>query len=98
MSLASYTKLYRPVEVGIRGLLDVQVATADIVKRLVVEAERTIGVLQKGVGGEDRVVRLNDRSRDLRTGGDGKRELGFASIVDRETFQQERSETGTFVL
>jgi hypothetical protein len=74
------------VEVGVSWLLNVKMTTADIVEGLVVKTKCTIGVLQKGVGGKDRVVGFDDGGRDLRTRRDGKRELGFASIVDRETF------------
>jgi len=40
--------------------LNVQGATADVVDGLVVEHDGNISVLQQGVGGQHRVVRLND--------------------------------------
>ena len=64
-----------PVQVGIGGTLDVQVATADVVDGLVVHHEGTVGVLEGGVGGEDGVVRLNHCSRHLGSRVDGKLKL-----------------------
>jgi hypothetical protein len=66
----------KPVEVGERRRSDAQVSTADIINpvyqcgrlarlRLVVNHERTVGVLQGGVSGENRVVRFDNRSRHL---------------------------------
>lgn len=75
------------IEVSVRWLGNVQVTSANVIQSLVVKAEGTIGVFQKSMGGKDGVVGLYDSSGHLRTGRDGKRELGFASIVNRETFQ-----------
>jgi hypothetical protein len=83
------------IQVGVSRPLNIEVATADIVKSFVVKAESAVSVLQKGVGREHRVVRLDNGSRDLRTGGDSEGELGLAAIVDRETLQKKRSKTGT---
>jgi hypothetical protein len=52
-------------------------------------------VLEEGVGGQDGVVRLNDGSGDLGGGVDGEAELGLLAVVDGESFQKERSETGS---
>lgn len=83
------------VQVGVRGALDIQVATAHIVQSLVVKAESAVSVLQEGVGGENGVVRLNDGSRNLGRGRDREGKLGLASIVDGETLQKKRSKTGS---
>ena len=82
------------VQVGVGGSLDVQVTTADVVDGLVVDHERAVGVLQGGVGGQDRVVWLNDSGRDLRGRVDGELELGLLAVVDAETLHQERGEAG----
>ena len=63
------------VQVGVGGTLDVQVATADVVDGLVVDHEGTVGVLEGGVGCQDRVVRLNDGSRHLWGRVDGELKL-----------------------
>jgi hypothetical protein len=51
-------------------------------------------VLEEGVGGEDGVVWLNDGSGDLGRGVDGEAELGFLAVVDGESLEEERAETG----
>ena len=55
-----------PVKVGVGGSLDVEIPPADIVDGLVVDHEGTVGVLQSGVRGQDRVVRLNNGGGDLK--------------------------------
>eukprot|EP00630_Chrysocystis_fragilis_P007120 CAMPEP_0197386976 /NCGR_PEP_ID=MMETSP1165-20131217/239_1 /TAXON_ID=284809 /ORGANISM="Chrysocystis fragilis, Strain CCMP3189" /LENGTH=472 /DNA_ID=CAMNT_0042912263 /DNA_START=199 /DNA_END=1617 /DNA_ORIENTATION=- len=82
------------VQVGVGGALDVEVAAADVVEGLVVEAERDVGVLEEGVGREHRVVGLDDGVRDLGRGGDAERELGLAAVVDREALEDEGAEAG----
>jgi hypothetical protein len=83
------------VEVGVGRTLNVEVATAYIVKRLVVKAKGAVGVLQKGMGRKDGVVRLNDSSGNHRRWRDSEGELRLASVVDRETLQKEGSKTRT---
>lgn len=63
--------------------------------RLVVDHERTVRVLQGGVGSQDRVVRLNDRGRHFRGRVDRELKLGLFAIVGREALHQEGTETGT---
>merc|ERR1719350_1043138 len=48
-----------PVQVGIRGPVNVEITTTDVIDGLVVNHEGTVGVLQGGVGGQDRVVGLD---------------------------------------
>jgi len=48
------------VQVGVRGSLNVEVASADVVDGFVVNHEGTVRVFQGSVGGEDGVVGLND--------------------------------------
>jgi hypothetical protein len=47
------------------------------------------------MGSEDRVVRLNNSSRDLRGGVDGELELRFLAVVNGKSLQEERSESGS---
>jgi hypothetical protein len=51
-------------------------------------------VLEEGVGGEHGVVRLNDGGGDLGGGVDGETELGLLAVVDGESLEEERTETG----
>mmetsp|Transcript_2757 Transcript_2757/g.8361 ORF Transcript_2757/g.8361 Transcript_2757/m.8361 type:complete len:472 (+) Transcript_2757:1024-2439(+) len=81
------------VQVGVGRALDVEVAAAHVVERLVVEAEGDVGVLEEGVGREDRVVRFDDGVGDLRGRRDTEGELGLAAVVDREAFEDQRAET-----
>merc|ERR1719384_210781 len=83
------------VEVGVGGSLNVKVSTADIVDGLVVEHDGDIGVLEEGVSGEDGVVWLNNSGGDLRGWVDGETELGFLSVIDRKSLEEERSKTGS---
>ena len=88
-----YDLSHKTVEVGIGWSLDVQVPSADVVDSLVVDHEGTVGVLQGGVGGEDRVVRLNDSSGHLWGRVDREFKLRFLSIVDGETLHKKRSKS-----
>lgn len=45
------------------------------------------------MGGEDGVVRLDNRVRGLRGGVDGELKLGLLAVVGGETLEQERTET-----
>lgn len=54
------------VEILVVGPFDVQVAATDIVDSLVINHERTIGVLKSGVSSQDGVVGLDNRCRYLR--------------------------------
>jgi hypothetical protein len=83
------------VQVGVGGSLDIKVSSADIVDGLVIEHDGDIGVLKEGVSGEDGVVRLNDGGGDLRRGVDGESKLGFLTVIDGESLEEERSETGS---
>ena len=56
---------YKSVEVGVCGSLNVEVPAADIVDGLVVDHEGTVRVLKSGVSGQNRVVWLDNRSRNL---------------------------------
>jgi len=83
------------VQVGVGGSLDIEVSSADIVDGLVVDHDGDIGVLKEGVGGEHGVVWLNNGGRDLRGWEDGETELGFLTIIDGESLEEERSESGS---
>ena len=48
------------IQIGVSWPLNIQVTTANIVNGLVVNHESTIWMIQSGVGGQDRVVGLNN--------------------------------------
>jgi len=83
------------VEIGVGWSLDVEVSSADVVHGLVVDHDGNIGMLEEGVGGEHGVVRLDDGGGDLRRRVDGETELGLLSVIDGESLEEERSESGS---
>jgi len=83
------------VEVGVGGSLNIEVSSADIVDGLVVEHDGDIGVLEEGVSGEDGVVWLNNGGGDLWGWVDGETELGFLTVIDGKSLEEERSKSGS---
>mmetsp|Transcript_8826 Transcript_8826/g.23021 ORF Transcript_8826/g.23021 Transcript_8826/m.23021 type:complete len:269 (-) Transcript_8826:39-845(-) len=81
-----------PVEVGVGGALDVEVAAADIVDGLVIERGVDVHVLEERVARQDGVVGLHDGRRDLGRGDDGEAELGLLAVVNREALAKECGE------
>lgn len=57
--------------------------------------ERTVRVLEGGMGRQNRVVGLDDRAGQLRGRIDAKFQLGLFAVVGGEAFQQESTEPGT---
>ena len=83
------------VQVSIGWSLNVEVSSGDIIDSLVIEDNGDIGVLKKRVGGQDGVVWLNNGGGDLWGWIDGEAELGFLTVIDGKSLEEERSETGT---
>ena len=54
-----------PVEIGVAGPVDVQVALTNVEDCLIVHHEGAVGVFQRGVGGQDGVVGLHHGRRHL---------------------------------
>lgn len=80
------------IQVLVVGTLDAKVATADVVDGLVVDHEAAVGVLESGVCGQDGVVRLDNRSCDLRSRVHTELKLALLAIVDRQTLHQQGTE------
>ena len=53
------------IEVSVRRTLNIQISTADVINRLVVNHESTVRVLQSSVGSQNRVVWFNNSSGNL---------------------------------
>jgi len=83
------------VQVGVGWSLNVEVSSGNIVDGLVIEDNGDIGVLKKRVGGEDGVVWLNNGGGDLWGWVDGETELGFLTIIDGKSLEEEGTESGT---
>ena len=81
------------VKILVVWTLQSEVTSADVVNGLVVNHERTVGVLKGGVGGEDRVVWLDNGGSGLWGWVDTELELGLLAVVDREALHEEGSET-----
>jgi hypothetical protein len=72
---------------------NVEIAAANIVDGFVIDQERTVRVFNGAVGGEDSVVGLDDCSGDSRSWVNGKFEFALLSVVGRETFQEQGTES-----
>ena len=83
------------VQVRVARALDAEVVAADVVDGLVVDHEGAVGVLESGMGCQDRVVGLDNGGGDLRSGVDSELELGLFAVVDGETLHEEGGEAGT---
>ena len=81
------------VQVGVGWSLDIEVSSADIIDGFVIEDNGDIGVLEEGVSGEDGVVWLNNGGGDLWGWVDGETELGFLTVIDGKSLEEERSES-----
>uniref|UniRef100_A0AAG5DK92 Secreted protein n=1 Tax=Anopheles atroparvus TaxID=41427 RepID=A0AAG5DK92_ANOAO len=77
----------QPVQVGVGWPLDVQVAPADVVDRLIVDHERAVRVLERGVRGQDGVVRL-DHSLDREALHQQRGEAGTGAAAERVEDQE----------
>jgi len=84
----------QPVQVGLGRALDVEVASADVVDRLVVQHDGDVGVLQQRVRGQHGVVRLDDRGRHLGRGLHGEAQLGLLAVVHGQALQQQGAQAG----
>lgn len=83
------------VEVLVVRTLEAEVTAADVVDGIVVDHEGAVAVLEGSVGGEDGVVRLDNRCGDLRGRVDTELQLALLAVVDGETLHQESTETRT---
>ena len=55
----------KPVQVCVGGSLNVQVSSADVIDGLIVDHKGTVRVLKGGVGGQNRVVWLDNSGGNL---------------------------------
>jgi hypothetical protein len=83
------------VQVGVGWSLDIEVSSADIVNGLVIDHDGDISVFEEGVGGQDGVVWLNNGGGNLWGWVDGESELGFLTVINGKSLEEEGSETGT---
>ena len=81
------------VQVGVGWSFDIEISSADIINGFVINHNGNISVLKEGVSGEDGVVWLNNCGGDLWGWVDNKSELGFFTIIDGKSLEEEGSET-----
>jgi hypothetical protein len=81
------------VQVGVSWLLNIQRSSADIVDGFIVQHKGDISVFQERVCGQYRVVWFYNSCGDLWGWVDAEIELGLLSIVNRQSFQEERSKS-----
>jgi hypothetical protein len=83
------------VKVGEARRADSQVLLADIIDSLVVNHERTVGVLEGSVGGQDSVVRFDYRVTEPGGGINAELEFRLLPVISGKALEQESTETGT---
>ena len=83
------------VKVGVGWSLDIEVSSGNIIDGLVVKDDSDIGVLKKRVSGEDGVVWLNNGGGDLWGWVDGETKLGFLTVIDGKSLEEEGTKTGS---
>merc|ERR1712025_424839 len=88
----TYNLRDQAVKIGVGGPLDVEVSAADIIDGLVVHHERTITVLQGGVGAECGVVGLHHSCGHLGSRVDAELQLCLLPVVHGESLHEEGSE------
>jgi len=81
------------VEVGVGRSLDIKVSSGDVIDGLVVKHNGNISMLEKRVGGEHRVVWLNNSSGNLRGWVDSEAKLGFLTVVNGKSLKEKGSES-----
>ena len=81
------------VQVGVGWSLNVEVSSADVVNGFIVDHDSNIGVLEEGVSGQNGVVWLNNGGRNLWGWVDGETKLGFLTVVNGKSLEEEGSKT-----
>ena len=81
------------VKIRVRGSLNIQGASADIVDGLVVKHDSNIGVLEKSVRGKHAIVGLYNGGGNLGTRVNAESKLGLLSVVNGKSLGKESSKT-----
>jgi hypothetical protein len=81
------------VQVGVGWSLDIKISSADVIDGFVINHNGDISVLKKRMGGEDGVVWFNNGGGDLWGWIDGESELGFLTVIDGKSLEEERSKS-----
>ena len=81
------------VQILVIGTFETEVPLADVIDCFIVNHERTIGVLERGMRGQDGVVRLHNRGGGLRRRVDAELQLDLLAVVDGQTLHEQSTET-----
>lgn len=81
------------VEVLVARASDIKVATADVVDGFVVDKESAVGVLDRAVGRQNGVVRLDDSSGHARCRVNSKLELALLAVLGGQALEEQGTET-----
>jgi len=85
----------KSVQVGVGWSLNIKVSSADIIDGFVIKDNGNIGMLKKGVSGEDGVVWLNNSGGNLWRWVHNETKLGFLTIIDGKSLEEKGSKSGT---
>lgn len=83
------------IQIRVRRPLDVEIASANVVDRLVVHEERAVRVIERGVRRQYGVVRLDNGRGDLRRRIDGEFQLRFLPVIVGQLVHQQTRESGS---
>jgi len=83
----------KSVQVSVGWSLNVEVSSADIIDGFVIKDNGDIGVLEKGMSGQNGVVWLNNGGGNLWGWVDGETKLGFLTVIDGKSLEEERSKS-----
>lgn len=87
-AVSRHTLSNQAVQVDVVGALKTKVSSADVIDSLVVDHERTVGVLESGMGGQDGVIWLNDGGCGLRSWVNAELQLDLLAEVDGESLHE----------
>ena len=83
------------VQVGVSWSFYVQVTTTNVINSFIIHHKGTIRMFQGGVSGQNGVVWFNHCRWNLWGRVDRELQFGFLSIVNRQTFHEQRCEART---
>ena len=88
-----YTLSNQTVQVHVVGALKTEVSSADVVDSFIINHEGAVGVLKRGMSGEDGVVWLYNGGGGLRSWVNAEFQLDLLAEVDGQTFHEKSTKT-----
>ncbi len=81
-----------PVQVLIVGSFDAEAPAANVIDGFIVYHEAAVRVFQRGMGRQDRVVRLHDGRRYLGSRINAELQLALLPVINRKALHQQSAE------